>query len=192
MDTQALTGYRFEQMVETLQLLQRLVGESAAPAQRRFWVQEHCRRHNVSERWLWHSLAVYQEGGTSAVLAEQPQGTVFGMKRDQLRETILARLSWAPKPALAEFCQLLRFSEEFVDRMRFLADWVLGRFLDEAEWVDPERAALCSDLLTEELRQDLEALRTITDSPLPFSEMLREYDEWLMRQSCAVQKGWWR
>ena len=94
----------------------------------------------------------------------------------------------APQGALGEFRQLLRFGEEFLDRMGFLCDWMLELFLQEDPWVEPYESQLCIEILLGKLSEELEVLQRIATSGHSTDEFVKEYGDWLLDRAVAGEK----
>jgi len=191
MDAQMVFEHPFEQVLETLQLVQRIVTESVAPGRRRHWVVEHCRRHAVSERSIWESLACYRERGAAAVVSHRPGATIFGLQSHQVCEAILAELTWVPKEVLETFRRLSRFGREFSNRVRFLCDSMLEAFLRGDPFLEPYREDLWLDVLLDKLSQELQVLRELRNSREPINRVLTEYEDWLLRRIGKDEKEQW-
>lgn len=180
--------HRFEEVLETLQLLGRITTEAVSPQRRRSWMLEHCRRYAVKERSVWDSLALYRQAGPQAILSDSARQTIFALQRAHVCEAIIGGLPAAPQEVLGEFRRVLRFGGQFLDRMGFLCDWMLEMFLQEDPWVEPYESQLCIEILLDKLSEELEVLRRIATSGHSTDEFVREYEDWLLDRAVAGEK----
>jgi hypothetical protein len=180
--------HRFEQVLETLQLVSRLATEEVSPQRRRSWVVQYCRRCAVKERSIWDSLALYRQAGPQAILSDPPRQTIFSLQRPHVREAILGAVPAAPQRVLDEFRYLLRFGEQFLDRMGFLCDRMLEMFLQEDPWVEPYEAQLCIEVFLGKLSEELEVLGRIATSGYSTDELVRHYEDWLLDRAVVGEK----
>ena len=180
--------HRFEEVLETLQLLGRITTEAVSQQRRRSWMLEHCRRYTVKERGLWDSLALYRQAGPQAILSDYAQQTIFALQRAHVCEAVIGTLPAEPQEVLGEFRCLLRFGGQFLDRMGFLCDWMLEMFLQEDPWVEPYESQLCIEILLDKLSEELEVLRRIATSGYSTDEFVKEYEDWLLDRAVAGEK----
>jgi hypothetical protein len=142
----------------------------------------------VKERSVWDSLALYRQAGPQAILADPPRQTIFSLQRPHVREAILAAVPAAPRGVLDEFRHLLRFGEQFLDRMGFLCERMLEMFLQEDPWVEPYEAQLCIEVLLGKLSMELEVLGRIATSGYSTDEFVRQYEDWLLDRAVVGEK----
>ncbi len=180
--------HRFEEVLETLQLVGRITTEAVSPQRRRSWMLEHCRRYTVKERGLWDSLALYRQTGPQAILSDSARQTIFALQRAHVCEAIIGGLPAAPQEVLGEFRYLLRFGGQFLDHMGFLCDWMLEMFLQEDPWGEPYESQLCIEILLDKLSEELEVLRRIATSGHSTDEFVKEYEQWLLDRALAGEK----
>ena len=189
MDAQLVPNDRYEELKQTLQVIYRLLQEPETSAQQRAWVLQHCRRTAQSEQQLWHALARYREEGPAAVLDDGAARTVFAPQMPLVREKLLRQLIATPRAVVGEFRQLLRFTQELTDRIRFLCDWMLALFVQQDPWLDAYEATQALEVLLHKLTEQLEVLDEIIhlDDPLPAIVLAAQ--EWLHKRAMVGELG---
>ena len=180
MDASTVLRPDFEQLLETLELVKRMIEEPVAPQRRQRWGQEHCRRHGMRECRLWGAFAQYRAGGPAAVLRQQPEDPGWARRSRAVHEAILTGLRSAPREVLGPFCQLLDFHHLLTVRLQLLCDQMLERLVDPEE--PPQGLEAASEAqgslqrLVEILGQEVEVLHRIVYAGTPLSMMLRDYE----------------
>jgi hypothetical protein len=185
MDARLVSAHDLEQISQLLELIGRVLQEPAAPKRRRGWVLDYCQRTDAPETQLWDLLARYRQQGPAALMSwRTPRRSVVQVQAHQVREVILQRLVSAPRAVLDCFCQLTRLLGLLNDRLQYLCDCSLQRFLDpDPGWL-PELydQELCLGVLIDQVHKELEGLEDLLSEPHELEELVTDYHDRVLKR----------
>ena len=184
MDARLVCDHDLEQVPQLLELIGRVVQEPAAANRRRGWVLDYCRRSAVPESQLWDLLARYRQAGPAALMSwRTPRRSLLQVQDHQVREAILQRLLAAPRAVLDCFCELAQLLGLLGDRLQYLCDCALERFLDPDPALHPERydQQLCLEVLVAKIQQELDGLQDLLGEFGDLEELLSQYHDRVLK-----------
>ena len=187
-DSRAVAG-GVEGQQERLNLLHRLLeGNDGAPENRRrllLW----CERHGESEARIWRELASFREAGASGVLyAGGEPFSWFDGQTEKLRQRLLALIGRLPLETLADFRELVLFTERFLERIGFMADQLLYVFLEREKgaWRESQDSGAYTELFVERVFQETDLVREMAWSD-SLAELNDRYEDWLSQRSLDAE-----
>lgn len=188
MDARLVPAHDLEQVAQLLELIGRICSEPAPSQRRRGWVLDYCRCTGAPESQLWNLLARYRQAGAAALMSwSTPRRTLVQVQDHQVREVILQRLLAAPRSVLDCFCQLTQLLGLVAERLQYLCDCTLERFLDPDPALHPEPydQQLCLEVLLARIQQELDGLGDLVAEAHDLEDLFSEYHDRVL-QRCLV------
>jgi hypothetical protein len=159
----------FRQLLDGSRVLEQLYPE----------VLGHCRRQDISERQLWHGLAVYRQTGSFGCPV-LPWADLTLFSRQKLSRRILSLIGQLPPESLQEFRALVALTATFLDRAQFVCDLVVYLYTERekgARWAGSE-GRLYIEFFVEKLMWELDVVRRSAEQH-PLEQLNEEYAAWL-------------
>lgn len=163
----------------TLSELLRQILQDGRPLEDRYpEILERCGRQGISQRRLWHGLAVYRQTG-SLDCPELPWADLTLFSRQKLHRRILSLIGELPPESLEEFRALVALTATFLDRVQFVCDLVVYLYAEreKGRWQGSE-GRLYTEFLAEKLMWELEVMRRTAEAH-PLAQLAEEYAAWL-------------
>ena len=187
-DSKAVAG-RVEGEQERLNLLHRLLEGKENAAEKRQEVLLWCERNGESEARIWRELASFREAGASGVLyAGGEPFSWFDGQTEKLRQRLLALIGRLPLETLADFRELVLFTERFLERIGFMADQLLYVFLEREKgaWRESQDSGAYTELFVERVFQETDLVREMAWSD-SLAELNDRYEDWLSQRSLDAE-----
>ena len=167
-----------------LNLLQRLLEGKQNAAEKRAEVLLWCEGNGESESRIWSELALFREEGASGILHASEPFSWFGGQDEKLRERIVSLIGRLPLETLADFRELVLFTERFAERIQFMADQLLYVFLEREKgaWRESHDSGAYTELFVERVFQEADLVREMAWSN-SLAEFIDRYEQWLSQRA---------
>lgn len=174
---------------ERLNLLHRLLEGTEGAAENRRRLLRWCERNSESERRIWRELALFSEEGALGVLCDGGETfSWFDGQDEKVRERILALIGRLPFETLADFRELVLFTDRFLERIGFMADQLLYVFLEREKgaWRESQDSGAYTDLFVERVFQETDLVRDMAWRR-SLAELNDRYEDWLSQRSLDAE-----
>lgn len=142
-------------------------------------ILEHCHRQGMSERQLWHGLAISRQTG-SVHCPELPWEQLVRCDRKKLRRRILSLIGELPAQSVDEFRGLVAFTATFLGRAEFVCDLLVYLFAERERGAGQQLpdGRRYTEFFVQKLMWELDTVQQIAHR-LPLSRLDDEYADWL-------------
>jgi len=164
---------------QTEELLRRLLDDGSREDHYRE-VLEHCRREGMSQRRLWHALAVSRlEDSVSC--PELVWERLIGCDGERLRRRILGLIGELPAASLEEFCGLVAFTATFLSRTEFVCDLIVFLFAERERGAveRPPDGRRYTEFFVQKLMWELDVVLQLMAERPALSQLNEGYVDWL-------------
>ena len=180
---------RLEDERERLDLLHRLLEGKEDATEKRRRLLLWCERNSESEGRIWRELASFSKAGASGVLCDGGETFAwFDVQDQKVRERILTLIGRLPVETLADFRELVLFTDRFLERIGLMADQLLYVFLEREKgaWRESRDSGAYTDLFVQRVFQETDLVREMEwgDS---LAELNERYEDWLSRRSLDAE-----
>lgn len=164
---------------QTEKLLRQLL-EGGSREERYREVLKHCRRLGMSERRLWHALAVSRLAD-SVSCPELVWERLVGSDGERLRRRILSLIGELPAQSLEEFRGLVAFTATFLGRTKFVCDLIVFLFAERERGAvgQPPEGRRYTEFFVQKLMWELDVVLQVMAERPALAQLNEGYVDWL-------------
>jgi hypothetical protein len=143
-------------------------------------VLEHCRREGMSQRRLWHALAISRLTN-SVSCPELVWERLIGCDGERLRRRILGLIDELPAASLEEFRGLVAFTATFLSRTEFVCDLIVFLFAERERGAvrQPPDGGRYTEFFVQKLMWELDVVLQLMAERPALSQLNEGYVDWL-------------
>ncbi len=173
-------AFQLETMREDFEFFQRLLCKPEDSSEKREALLSYCGEQSVEEWEVWWNLALFRETGVEGLLYESPPDRLFDSLRNNLRQQILEGIKKIPRETLTDFRDLVSFTSMFLERVKFLCDFLLHLFLQRERGCYRESQDMSgyTDFFVQKMFREIDRIDEITNLNL-FDDLNDLYELWL-------------